>query len=269
MNLEPNTTKAEAADGDINLEKCKRVKARIDAFLAMNPRLTLQNVKDKTTVAYSTLNRIVNLNGNPKPEAVIKIYQTLGYDKELYLYMNDFHPEIAGLIEERSRKRDNQYVEDNTAKYFVDESSYQIMCMAYTTAGISEEDIKLHHGLMGVGKLYELLSEGVLVKREDGRIFGKNENYRLTYKDTLRAAELSLKYYRLAEAGSGHNHINHQTESLSLEGIKILMALEKEQAKERRERVFNNPLLKGDYPLFHTSVSSTFMPYNTAPEVLQ
>lgn len=268
MNLETNTTKVEAG-GEINLNRCERVKARINAYLTLNPRLTLQNVAAKTTVAYSTLRRIVNLNGNPQPEAVIKIYQTLGFDKELYQYMCDCHPEIAGLIEEKNRKRDNQYVEDNTAKYFVSESSYQIMCMAYTTAGISEEDIKLHHGLIGIGKLYELLAEGVLVKRDDGRIVGKNENYRLSYKDTLKAAELSLKYYRLAEAGGGRNHINHQTESLSLEGIEILMALDKEHAKERRDRVFNNPRLHGDRAVFHTSVSSTFMPYDTDPEVLQ
>jgi hypothetical protein len=231
--------------------------------------MTLQSIKDKTTVAYTTLSRIVNLNGNPKPEVVIKIYQTLGLDQELYQYMRDFHPEIAGLIESKSRKRDNEYVEDNIAKYFADESSYRIMCMAYTASGISEDDIQLHHGLTGIGKLHELLSEGVLVKRDDGRVVGKKENYRLSYRDTLKAAELSIKYFRLAEAGGGRNHINHQTESLNDEGIEILMDLDKVHAQERRERVFNVPRLRGPHHLFHTSVSSTFMPYNTDPEVLQ
>lgn len=40
MNLETNSPKAEA-DGEINLNKCERVKACIDAYLALNQRLTL------------------------------------------------------------------------------------------------------------------------------------------------------------------------------------------------------------------------------------
>ena len=108
MNLETNSPKAEA-DGEINLNKCERVKACIDAYLALNQRLTLQNVSDKTTVSYSTIRRIVNLNVSPQAEAVIKIYQTLGYDKELYQYMIDFHPEIASAMASTSHNHKYNY----------------------------------------------------------------------------------------------------------------------------------------------------------------
>lgn len=268
MNLETNTTKAEA-DGVINLNKCERVKSRIDAYLSTNPRLTLQSVTDKTTVTYSTLRRIVNLNGNPQPEAVIKIYQTLGYDNELYQYMSDFHPEIAGLITEKNRNRDSHYVAANETQYFVDEASYFIMTLAYTTSGTTEEVIERQHGLNGITKLDELIKEGMIIKKDDGRIVGKNKGYRLSYKDTLKSVELSLKYYRLNEAGNGRTHLNYQVESLSDEGIEILNSMDKEHAIQRRERVFNNPLVKGEKPYFHSTVSSSFVAYSSDPEVLQ
>lgn len=268
MSLEGNSTFTEN-EGEINLNKCLRVKACIDSYLSKHPRLTLINVEDKTTVSHTTLRRIVSGKGNPQAEAVIKIYRGLGFDLELYQYMLDFHPDIANLMRVDDRGRENSFVSNDEAKYFTDESTYHIMSMAYSHAGISEDDIKLHFGLNGLQKLHELLSKGILKRHENGRIFGLKENYRLSYSDTLEATKLSLNFYRIAEAGRGINHINHQTDSLNLLGIKALMVTEKEQAKYRSENIFSNPLYFGDIHVFHTSVSSTYMAYTDEVEIKQ
>ena len=58
VNLEINSINVET-DGEINLKKCERVKTCIDAYFTMNPRLTLQNVEDKTSVPYSDRKSVV------------------------------------------------------------------------------------------------------------------------------------------------------------------------------------------------------------------
>ena len=58
----------------------------------------------------------------------------------------------------------------------------------------------------------ELAEKGIVQKTEDGKYIGKLKNYKLSLADTKRRAELSLRYYRLSEAGKINNWISFQTE---------------------------------------------------------
>ena len=265
----PHTPLAPEGDGDISTAKCESIKACLDSYLQKNPKLSLQSIDDKTGIPISTLRRITNLNGNPNPESVIKLCLALGFDQELIRYMEKFHPEIAAIMALKSHNQDRNYVPENEAQYFTEESTFLIMTMAHTSFGITEEEIKREFGLQGITKLNDLIKKGLVVKIDDGRLVGKSEKYKLSFKDTLKRIEISLGYYRLDEAGGDNNFLNYQTESLNLEGLLTLKALEKKQAIERREKVFNKLELHGNYKTFIATFSSTFMPYSSGPEILQ
>jgi len=266
VNLEPNSTTVEA-DGDINLNKCERVKARIDAYLSLNPRLTLQNVEDKTSVAYSTLRRIVNLNGNPQPEAVIKIYQALGYDQELYLYMRDFHPDIASVMAMKtSHNKEYNYIKDEDREYFVSEDYSLIVNLAYTESGTTEDEVAYELGKKGVERLYELVDKGIVVKNTNGSFKGSYSNYKLSFSDTKRRVELALRYYRMEEAGSINNWLSFQTESLNDEGLKALKILQQAHFNDRKQ-LFNDPMYKGNLKVYSATVASTFLSYSKNGEL--
>ena len=261
MNFETNSITVET-DGDINFTKCERVKARIDAYLSMNQRLTLQNVEDKTSVAYSTLRRIVNLNGNPQPEAVIKIYQALGYDQELYQYMRDFHPDIASVMAMKtSHNQEYNYVKDEDREYFVSEDYFLIINLASSTSGTSTEEVGHELGTKGLERLEDLASRNIIKKNESNKYVMAVDNYKLGFADTKKGIEMALRYYRLDEAGNINNWLSLQTESLNKEGLRAFKALQQKHFNERKELI-NSPMYNGDIKVYSATVSSTFLSYS-------
>lgn len=268
MGLEHTINSLEASS-NVSIAKCGKIKSCIDSFLLKNAALSLQNVEDKTRIPITTLRRIISFRGNPNPETVIKIFLSLGFDKELVNYMEDYHPEIAMAMAARSHNQERDYIEEDDAHYFTEKSSFLIMTMAYTKFGITKDEIRSELGLTGVTKLNELLKKGLVIQRDNGRIVGKKDKYKLSYKDTLKRIENSLEYYRISEAGGVNNFLNYQTASLNEEGIRAEKILNQEQAIERRERIYNNPDFQGDIKKFNCTISSTFKVYNVDPEVLK
>jgi len=261
VNLETNSITTEV-DGEINLNKCERVKARIDAYLSMNPRLTLQNVEDKTSVPYSTLRRIANLNGNPQPEAVIKIYQALGYDQELYQYMTDYHPDIASVMTlKSSHNQEYEYISDSDRKYFSSEDYFLILCLAYTTNGTTENEVMLELGKRGLEKVQDLLDKKIIQKLDSGKLVGKIKDYKLSFADTKERINLAMKHYKLSESGGINNWMSFQTESINDAGLNALKILQQKHYNERKEQILNNPVYNGNIKVYSATVSSTFLTY--------
>lgn len=267
MNLENSSPVVLTNDGDINATKCERVKACIASYLLKNSSLTLVNVEEKTSVPHSTLRRIMNGSGNPSPEAVIKIFISLGYDNELVSYMKDYHLEIATIMAmKNSHNQEFSFVNEQDSQYFVSEDYFSIITMAYTTYGITEAEVTEEFGKVGVARLYELLEKGIIKK--DGTCFkGKIDNYKLSISDTKRRIELALRHYKLNEAGNINNWMSFQTESINQDGLNALKSLQQKQFNERKELIFNNPMYNGSLKVYSAAVSSTFLTYRDLGEL--
>lgn len=262
MDLESSSSIIEN-DGEINSSKCERVKACIDSYLERNPRLTLINVEDKTSVPHSTLRRIMNLKGNLQPEAVIKIFRALGFDQDLYKYMKEFHPDIANVMAMKStHNKDYNFIKDEDREYFTSEDYYLIINLAFSTSGTSFEEVSYQMGQIGTQRLEDLIIKGLIIKNENGRLVGNVGDYQLGFADTKKGVEMALRYYRLEEAGSINNWLSFQTESVNDEGLKALKTLQQKHFNERKERIFNNPMYTGDLKVYSATVSSTFLAYS-------
>jgi hypothetical protein len=259
VDLESSSSVLET-DGDINSGQCERVKACIDAYLIKNGNLTLMNVEDKTSVPHSTLRRIMNLKGNPQPEAVIKIFLALGLDKELIAYMKEFHPDIAAAMAIKSSHNiEYDFVSESHREYFISDDYYLLINLAYTTGGTTEDEVTYELGRKGLERLQDLLEKGIIEKSSNGRYTGKFKNYKLSFSDTKRRIELGLRYYRLEEAGNINNWMSFQTESINEEGLKALKLLQQKHFNERKEQIFNNPMYIGNLKVYSATVSSTFL----------
>jgi len=262
VNLETSSVVSDN-DIEINTGKCERIKACIDSYLEKNPRLKLINVEDKTSVPHSTLRRIMNLKGNPQPEAVIKIFRSLGLDNDLLKYMKDYHPDIATVMSAQSgHNQEYEYVADEDRHYFLDEQNFLILSLAYTTSGTTENEIRFELGERGIVKFYELIEKGLIMRLENGRVVGKIKDFKLPFSDVKKRVEFALKHYRLDEAGNINNWLSYQTESLNESGLKALKTLQQKQFNERKEQIFNNPVYLGNVKVYSATVSSTFVPYN-------
>ncbi len=257
MRIDTNTHEANSPS---DVAQCERIKILIESYLSKNERLTLQSVATKTSVPMSSLRRIINLNGIPSSENVIKICRALGFDLELELYLNKYHPEIASLIASKNtHNKEYEYLKENESQYFTEEPSFLILSLAYTTAGVTEEEIRYEFGERGVDKLIELVEKGLLVSSDSIRYFGRTQGYKLPFADIKKEIELALKCYRLDEAGTSKNWMSYQTESLNDEGLFALKALNQKQFNERKELIFNNPQYLGNKTVFSASVTSTFV----------
>lgn len=250
------------ATEDINRRKCEQLKNCIDSYLSKSEHLTLQNVADKTSVPYSTIRRIVGLKGNPQPETAIKICNALGEDSFLYTYMKEFHPDIARVMSATfSHNQEFEFVSNQNREYFTSENYFLILNLAYTQSGTTEEEVLYELGMRGLERLSELVEQGLVIKDTEGRYFGSNNKYKMSFADTKKRIELAMNYYRLEEAGSLNNWMSFQTESLNVEGLKVLKKLEQKQFNERKDQVFYNPMYNGDIKVYSASVYSTFLSY--------
>lgn len=253
---------------DINLRKCVQVKNGIDNYLSKRPNLNLQSIADKTTVPYTTLRRLNSLNGNPQPETVIKIFNALGEDELLFGYMNEFHPDIAKVMQLNfSHNQEYQYVDSENKKFFVNENYFLILNLASTKSGTSKDEISYHLGAIGLERLDHLIEKGLIVTNQNGQLFGTNQNFKLSFSDTKKRIEMSMKYYRLDEAGSSHNWMSFQTESINEAGLKALKKLNQKHFNERKDQIYNNPMYNGKIKHYTASVSSTFLPYSEKGEL--
>ncbi len=247
---------------DINQRKCIQVKNCIDSYLSKRPNLNLQNIEDKTTVAYTTLRRIHNLKGNPQPETVIRIFNALGEDELLYKYMNEFHQDIAKVMNMNfSHNQEYQFVEEKSRSYFTSEDYFLILNLASTNSGTTVEEVSHHLGAIGVERLNHLVSEGLIIADKSGRFIGANHNFKLSFAETKKRIKMSMKHYRIDEAGSIHNWMSFQTESINTDGLKALKKLNQKHFNERKDQIYNNPMYNGDIKHYTGSISSTFLPY--------
>lgn len=205
---------------------------------------------------------MVQLKGNPQPETAIKIYNALGEDQHLYEYMKEFHPDIAKVMNFNfSHNQEFDFVDDQDREYFTNESFFLILNLAYTNAGTTEDEVTYELGMRGLERLNELAERGLVHKDTNGRYFGTNNKFKLSFADTKRRIELAMNHYRLEEAGAMHSWMSFQTESINEEGLKALRKLNQKHFNERKDQIFYNPMYNGDIKVCSASVSSTFLSY--------
>ena len=177
--------------------------------------------------------------------------------------MNEFHPEIATVMNAKfSHNKEYTFVDEENSCYFSSEDYYLILNLAYTEFGTTAEEISHHLGTVGIERLNFLVEKGLVIEDKNGRFLGTSQKYKLSFADTKKRVKLSLRHYRLNEAGSMNNWLSFQTGSLNEDGLKALKKLNQKHFNERKDQIYNNPMYNGNIKAYTGSVSSTFLPYS-------
>ncbi len=182
--------------------------------------------------------------------------------------MKEFHPQIFKLMtNSSSHNSEYEYIDKKQSQYFTSENYFLIINLANTTSGTTRDEISYNLGMIGLERLEHLIEEGLLIEDKNNRIYGKTDKYKLSFSDTKKRILLSMKHYRLSEAGSENNWMSFQTESINKEGLIALKKLAQKHFMERKERIYENPMYKGDIKHFSACISSTFLPYRREGEL--
>lgn len=177
--------------------------------------------------------------------------------------MKEFHPEIAKVMGQTySHNQEFEYVDNKNRDYFSDENYFLILNLAYTQSGTTQDEVIYELGMRGLERLDELVSQGLIIEDTNGRYFGSQNKFKLSFADTKKRIELAMNHYRLEEAGSLHNWMSFQTESLNEDGLKALKSLNRKHFNEKKDQVFYNPMYNGDIKVYSASVSSTFLAFS-------
>jgi hypothetical protein len=243
------------------------IKNCIDTYLSTRPNINIPSISKRSAIPETTLRRIFNLEGNPRPRTVIALFNSIGEDEFLYKYMSEFHPEISTVMAKKfSHNKEYKYVEEDNKKYYSSEDYFLILNLASTRSGTTQDEVAYTLGVVGIERLNHLVDQG-LITLNNGRYFSTNSNFKLSFHDTKKRISLSLKHYRISEAGSVHNWMSFQTESINKEGLKALKSLNQKHFNDRKDMIYNNPMYKGDIKHYSASISSTFLPYKEEGEL--
>lgn len=252
----------------VEILKCERIKEIVDNYLSKNPNHSLQNICNKTEVKYSTLRRIVNLDGNPDLETSSKIFNGLGEDSKLYDYLSVFHPTMADTVAILKNHLNDEFDlrSEEERTNLLNEENHILLSLALTEEGTNEEEVLYYLGKNSLNKLNKFIEKGLLIKNKNGQIKSSCPNGRLTLFEAKRVLELSMKSYIPSNENGIGSHLSYQTASLSKKGLIILKLFNYRQSQEKREFILRNKELFGPHKVFNATISSTFLPYKELEE---
>ena len=240
---------------------CCELKELIDSHLDKHPNVSINALASKSKVGASTLRRIVNgtLKGDPSPHTVLNLVSTIKKKKCLNSLINSSEGHIGKTLTECF----GQYVDKSSAHQLDldldamlgDSISYFIYKLAANKSGVSIFTISQMYGALGIEKLNILVDAGHITK-EGQMLHAKQKDYCTTVETALMHLPELIRLFKLDEVEYGRNLFYTQSESLNMDGIRVVKKIQKEAVLKIQE-VLNHKSYAGDIPYFTITMSDT------------
>ncbi|MBX9697409.1 MAG: hypothetical protein K2X53_04920, partial [Alphaproteobacteria bacterium] len=160
------------------------------------------------------------------------------------------------------------FVDVDAEKYFRDPTSYELMVMATSEAGINREAVKAEYGNKGLSILDELIEKEVLIDN-DGVIGIKgNINARQGTVHQL-VQNLITQNYDLPAFGKKNNWLSLQYDSVDLEKALPRVREIMEKASSEVRALLNDPAYKGKDVMWAVMAADSLKKQGPQKEVLQ
>ena len=234
------------------------------------PHASTSSLAVSLDIPGSTLSRIEN-GGTRRPEfkhAMAVLTTAYGEEKGC-AYAAQFYPELMENFEKiYSGNKEVPFVDSDSEKYFQDPTTYELMIMATSDAGIDRERVKDEFGKKGITILEELLEQEVLTETNGTIALKGNINARQPTVHKL-VQNLITHNYDLAAFGKKENWLSLQYESVDLDKAmpKVREILQSASAKIRE--VLNDPSYKGKDVLWASMSSDSLIKQGPKREELQ
>lgn len=236
---------------DDSKRKCSILNRFIAEFKAKYPNLSSNQIASKLDVPQASLNRIENGVANPSLENILSIMVGTGNQDNIPEVLNSIYP----TQQEKFKKifisnSEVPFLDEISSNFATNEETFLMIQMAFTRTGITEEEIERTFGLYGVSKFKLLMDHGVLVRKDDGRIYGNQNKVRTTFNDAKKILGLAIeKCFDATSVERKENHLSYQTESVNKEGVKAILD-ELKDSSQRIKDILYNPEYYGDIRIF-------------------
>lgn len=211
------------------------------------PRFSNLQLAKRLGIPSSTFDRITKKEvQRPSFNYALKIVQEVCGDERIQDFIKKFYPKMYKDFESvYPGNKDVPFVAPEAEIYFQDSSTYEIMILATSEAGLTREKTLIEFGKKGLATLERLIQSGVL-KEVDNKIAleGKINAKQDTVHKLLQ--NLIQNNYDIEAFGDHHNWLSLQYESVKYDVVTPKIREICIEANQKIRQVMNAPESKGN-----------------------
>ncbi|MEC7276952.1 MAG: hypothetical protein VXV96_11585 [Bdellovibrionota bacterium] len=211
------------------------------------PKFSSLQLAKRLGIPNSTFDRISKKEvQKPSFNYALKIVQEVCGEESVQKFIKEYYPSMyEDFSKVYSGNQDVPFVSAEAEAYFRDPTTYEIMLMATTEAGLSKEVAKDEFGRKGLTILEKLIADKVLIEK-DGKVSisgAINANQETVHKLFTNLVQMN---YDVDAFGNKDNWLSLQYISANAEYVlPKLLEIYKRANGEIRE-VFNSPMAQGN-----------------------
>lgn len=235
----------------------------IASYMSKNTQLTINALAQRSNVPVTSLRRL--MSGQQKneiaPHSVLNLVSYILREKSLSAIITRVDLAIAEFLKKHFG---NFIFAQASAKYDVDlnvelrdQTKYLIYKLAANHNGTDLMTIVENFGAFGKRKVDEMLKLGLLVE-EHKRLHAKEKNFSLDLSIAAEHLPALVQYYKPDSIADGKNTMFSLSESLTLEAIKSIKALQRECVLKIHE-IMNDTKNFGPIPYFTINLAETML----------
>jgi len=239
------------------------LKELVNDYLKKNPNLTLHALASRSNVSTSSLRRLVL--GGPKfeiaPHSVLNLVSYILREKNISRLISRIDQSIGDFLKKHFGSFifsvDHQSKSFDPDKYFKDQTKFLIYRLGLNNSGIELKNIERYLGEIGVKKLDEMMSDG-LVEMRGKLIFSKQIDYQPTQEMLKEHLPALFQMYQTETSQYRMNQLSFFSESLSLEAV-IKINETRERYLNEISQITSNRENFGEIPCFFFSLSGSIV----------
>lgn len=233
----------------------------IERYLDGHRSRSIATLSRVSGVAYSTLRRFAQKEGNPTAEPVFKILDATLPTAEKIAFLKIHFPAIAHSIE-RFAGPAAEAAKANTEEFaiFYRRNPHNfILNLSITASGTTVETIQRLCGERGLSALDELVEAEILTRDlKTGAVKFNQSSIVITDPDlTLNQIRLALEYFDRSTMGTEAARIGYASQSLNLAGLTRVHELLTE-ALRQVYAINDDPKYQGDIPCFLGAIFNVY-----------
>lgn len=235
----------------------------IALYMSKNSQLTVNALAQRSNIPVTSLRRLIN--GQQKndiaPHSVLNLVTYILREKNLATILEKVESPIAEFLKKHFgnfifNSPKNTYNVDLNIE-LRDQTMYLIYKMAANHNGTDYMTIVENFGSMGKKKVEDMKLKGLLIEEND-RIHAKEKNFSLDLSIAASHLPALVSFYKPDTIGQGLNSMFSMSESLKVEAIQELKALQRECAK-KMNAIINDPNNFGDIPYLTINLAETML----------
>jgi len=245
----------------MHTRKVKELSALIEGYLESNSNVSINALAMRMGIAETTLRRIRGGQSKrlPNSENLLKIVFYIYKTKDLYEVREVLPPLLKEhftslfLLTEASLNNPVTEIDDSIID---NQITYLVLKLASNHSGVNKNEVLRLFGEIGL-KSAETLIDSDILTEEKGLFKTKINTFRLPHNSFIKNFKSVSDFIKIdPEKTKGPNIYYNLSESLNLEGLTRVQAIQKKAVKEISD-ILNNDKFKGELPVFSLTAVDT------------